>query len=224
MVEKWRGIKTTQKRINEKNPVTIVNRLGQKSLSLPRIDDKKRWAGYPSLAGTARKIAKLIPKCKYYIEPFAGTAKVFQMLEKNHPNKYEYTILSDTSKFIYKWLNKEMNLNTIILNMDFKNTVEYWNKHNSVFLLDPPWNKSYYAQSFSSFNRKSVKDYDLEVLELCRKIKGKFIITTRKENTRMLNSEFNNYLIESEYILCGKFPKVMLTTNIKYRKLEMVKS
>ena len=81
MVEKWRGIKTTQKRINENKPKTIINRLGQKSLSLPRIDDKKRWAGYPSLAGTARKIAKLIPKCKYYIEPFAGTAKVFQMLD-----------------------------------------------------------------------------------------------------------------------------------------------
>ena len=56
--KKWRGIETTQEAINENKAVTIVNRLGQKSISLPRIDDGKRWAGYPGLAGTAKKIAK----------------------------------------------------------------------------------------------------------------------------------------------------------------------
>ena len=43
---KFRGIKTTQIAKHESKAKTVINRYGQKSLSLPRIDDKKRWAGF----------------------------------------------------------------------------------------------------------------------------------------------------------------------------------
>ncbi len=210
MEQKWRGIKTTQKKVNELEPKTIVNRLGQKSISLPRIDDKKRWAGYPGLAGTARKIAKLIPRMDYYIEPLAGTAKVYQELTF----KPHFVILNDKSEFIHKWLKKEFKLINI-WNIDFKECMHKFIDHKNVFfMIDQPWHKSYYDQDFSHFNRESIKEYDEEILDLCRNMKGKFIITTRKENNRMLNSGFKNTLIESEYVVCGKYPKVLVTTNI----------
>lgn len=217
MQKKWRGINTTQKKINESNPITIINRLKQKSISLPRIDDNKRWAGYPSLAGTAKTISKLIPKSRYYVEAFAGTAKVYQELPTT---KYLCAVLNDKSNFIYKWLRREFKNNdfTFITKLDFINCIKTWDGYNTVFLFDMPWHKSYYDQTFSYFNRKDVKQYDNDLLKICNKIEGKFIITTRKENQRMLQSKFNNYLIQSEYVLCGKYPKVMLTTNFTIPK------
>jgi len=213
--KKWRGIKTTSKKINENKAKTIINRLGQKSISLPRIDDKKRWAGYPGLAGTARKIAKLIneiPQFGYYVEPFAGTAKVYQMLDGLNHFK---DILNDKSPFIYNWLKSEFsNSYCDVTDWDYTNCIHHWDEDGTVFVIDPPWNKSYYLQNFSCFDRKSVKDYDYEILDICRELKGKFIITTRKENKIMLNSEFRNALITSEYVVSGKYPKVLITTNL----------
>jgi site-specific DNA-adenine methylase len=216
-MSKWRGIQTTQEPKNELEPKTIVNRLGQKSLSLPRIDDKKRWAGYPGIAGTARKIAKLVPNCLHYIEPFAGTAKVFQELCKRKDVNINQAILNDTSDFIYEWLKKELNQQAIITHEDFANCITRWDSKNTFFLIDPPWYKTYYEQSFSSFNRESVKEYDQEIIELCKKMIGKFIITTRKENKIMLNSGFKHKLIKSEYVVSGKYPKVLITTNLDYK-------
>lgn len=211
---KWRGIKTTQIPKYEGQAKTVINRLGQKSITLPRIDDEKRWAGYPGLAGTARKIAKLVPKSKYYIEPFAGTAKVFQELSFN-PN---FTILNDKSKFITDWLKKEFQ-NINIWSLDFKECIyKFSDMKDAFFLIDPPWYKSYYDQQFSSFNRESVREYDEEIIELCKKIKGKFIITTRKENKIMLNSGFNHKTVKSEYVVCGKYPEVLLTSNLTFKE------
>ena len=180
------------------------------------IDDKKRFAGFPSLAGTARLIAKLIPRCSYYVEPFAGTAKVYQELVKKSYFKDSYCdpILNDRSGFIRGWLRKEFP-SALVTADDFIDCVIMWDSEYSFFLFDQPWNESFYDQSFSYFNRESVADYDREILELCEKMKGKFIITTRKENKRMIDSRFPNKLIRSEYILSGRYPKVMITTNLR---------
>jgi len=225
MKKKWRGIKTTQVHKNENIPVTIVNRLGQKSLSMPRIDDKKRWAGYPSIAGIARGVAQLVPRQRVvYAEPFAGTAKVYQELTKlNKDNSiFMQGVLNDKSDFINGWLKKEFNKGTVITKRDFVNFMKTWDGKDTFFLIDMPWYRSYYDQVFSCFDRDSVQDYDNEVIEQCKKLKGKFIITSRKENERMLNSGFNNYLIKSIYVLCGKYPRVLLTTNLKLKKLKQI--
>jgi site-specific DNA-adenine methylase len=207
---KFRGIKVETRRIHERKPKTITNRLRQKSISLPRIDDEKRWAGYPGLAGTARQIAKLIPKCKTFVEPFAGTAKVYQMLPKT---KYKKAVLNDMSTFIYGWLNEQFPEATIT-NEDFVDCVKRWDAPDTVFLFDAPWNKSYYDQSFSFFNRKTVREYNEDIIELCNTLKGKFIITTRKECREMGAANFNHKLIESEYVVSGHYPRVLATSNM----------
>lgn len=207
---KFRGIKVETRRIHERKPKTIINRLKQKSISLPRIDDKKRWAGYPGLAGTARKIAKMIPKCKTFVEPFAGTAKVYQMLPKK---KYEKAVLNDMSNFVYGWLQAEFP-EAEITQEDFIDCVQRWDSEDTVFMFDAPWNKSYYDQSFSFFNRNTVREYNEDILNLCDTIKGKFIISTRKECREMAASNFNHKLIESEYVVSGHYPRVLVTTNL----------
>ena len=216
--KKWRGIETTQRRTNERKAITITNRLGQLSMSLPRIDDNKRWAGYPGLAGTAKKIAKLIPSSitttrSLYVEPFAGSAKVYQELIKWNSLWTVQSVLNDTSKFVTAWL-KENFKGPKVTSIDFAKCIKKHDSRKTIFVIDPPWNKSYYMQKFSSFNRSSVREYDEELLELCENIRGYFIITTRKENTIMKNSEWNNKLVKSVYVVSGKYPRVMLTHNL----------
>lgn len=211
--KKWRGIETTQKKINENKAVTIINRLGQKSMSLPRIDDNKRWAGYPGLSGTARKIAKLIPFTSTYVEPFAGAAKVYQEYLKRGDWNFSKVILNDTSKFVSDWLKKEFK-EVQVTSIDFAKCIKKHDSRTTIHIIDPPWTKAFYMQGFSSFNRNTVREYDEELLELCQDIRGFFIITTRKENTLMKNSEWNNKIIKSEYVVSGKYPRVMLTHNL----------
>lgn len=211
---KWRGIPTTQKRKNENQAKTVINRFGQKSLSLPRIDDKKRWAGFPGNTGISRKLIRYIPKCRFYVEPFAGTCKIFQALLMSEKHKVNNFVLNEKSDFINKWIKKEFDGMAIITKRDFMQCFKQWDSPNTFFLIDPPWFKSYYDQKFSCFDRESVKEYDIEVIKLCYLSKSDFIITTRKENQIMLNSGFNNYLIKSEYVVSGKKPEVLLTTNL----------
>lgn len=224
--QKWRGIQTTQKRKNENKPITIINRLKQKSISLPRIDDRKRWAGYPGIAGIAPRTARLIPlDLKYYVEPFAGTAKVYQEFMKlryrveSDMKLREFTaVLNDKSKFVYNWLKNEFSYGTVITNEDFIECIKRWDTTKTIFVIDHPWYQTYYDQKFSCFDRKNIKQYDEQVLELCHKMKGNFIITTRKENKTMLNSGYYHYLVQSEYVVSGKYPKVLLTTNLQFTK------
>jgi len=99
-----------------------------------------------------------------------------------------------------------------------------WDSESSFFLIDPPWFKSFYDQPFAYFNRRSVKQYDEEIIKICKEMKGKFIITSRKENTVMKKSGFNNYLVRSIYVVSGKYPDVMLTTNLNLDKNKLVRS
>lgn len=215
---KWRGISTTQKKINEDVPKTIINRFHQKSMSLPRIDDKKRWAGYPGITGVSKRIAKLIPDCEYYVEPFAGAAKVFQELMKRRKISIKHTVLNEKAKYVYQWLKTEFPIyNVEITRMDFSSCIKKYDSKETVFLIDGPWFPGSYDQNFSCFDRPSVKAYDEEVLKLCQKMTGKFLITSRKENKIMLESGWNHKLIKSGYVVCGKYPRVLITTNLDLR-------
>jgi hypothetical protein len=103
----------------------------------------------------------------------------------------------------------------VITNKDFIDITNEFDSIRSFFLFDPPWFSSFYDQSFSCFDRKNIAQYDIEVLKLCETLQGDFIITTRKENTRMLKAGYSNYLVKSNYVVCGKYPQVLLTTNLK---------
>lgn len=219
MKETHRGIPTITNKKNEKKSKTITNRFNQLSLSLPRIDNKKRWAGYAGLTGISRKLAKIIPKSKIYIEPFAGTAKVYQELVKIKPRKFNFAVLNDKSEFIIVWLKTNFP-DAIVTHNDFTDTIKTWDNQHNFTLFDQPWGKGSYDQKYSCFDRTSTIEYDKEVIRLCSDLKGKFIITTRRENKVMLESGFNNYLIQSEYVVSGRYPLVMLTSNLSIQGLQ----
>ena len=141
-------------------PKTITNRFGQKVISLPRRDKKKDLYGYPGLSSTAKAIAELVPKCTYYVEPFAGMARVYQELPRH---KYDIAILNDRSRFICDWLYKTFE-DALILKWEFADIFKYFSYHDAFMLIDPPWYKKFYDQNYSCFDRDSIKDYDEEIL------------------------------------------------------------
>ena len=222
-LETHRGITTNPNPRFENNFKTKINRFGQKTISLPRIDDKKRWAGFPGITGISKKLAAMIPECRYFVEPFAGTAKVCQelFLQDRWLGYNIQFILNDKSKPISRWLKKEFGKysDVKITNADFKYCIKKHDSKYTVFVIDPPWFKSYYDQVFSYFDRKTTREYDREIINLCDSIKGKFFITTRKENHTMRNSGFINFTIQSEYVVSGKYPEVLITTNVSKEDL-----
>lgn len=205
---------------NEDEPVTTFNMLGQRTISLPRITDDKRLRGYPGLAGTARKLAQLVPSNEMYIEPFAGTAKVYQEINKG---KFLKFLLNDKSKFVHKWLQQNFmdDPNMTISCQDFEEVMgNFYDKSNISWLIDQPWHKSFYDKNYSCFNRESVKKYDEAVLYYCREMRGKFIICTDRANPRMLKSGFDNYIVVGDYKVAGGFTKTLITTNIRLNERE----
>lgn len=208
-LETHRGIKTNPNSRHESTFKIVKNRLNQFTLSLPRIDDKKRFAGYPGLTGWSKQLASLIPKCKFYVEPFAGMAKVYQELDKSKP---DYVILNDKAKPLAKILRKifpETNVTTT----DYSYCIKKYDTPKTFFLIDAPWYENYYAQGFSSFTEKKIKNYDEKILELCKSITGKFIITS-KEKKIYKDSGFVNATIQGIYAVCGNYPKLFITTNL----------
>ena len=212
MKESHRGIPTNTAPRNEIKLRTIRNRWKQLSLSLPRIDDAKRWAGYPGNTGISKKMALLIKPCTIYCEPFAGTCKIAQELMKLNPKPYKEIHLNDRAGPIAAWLKENFPQHTVT-QKDFVSCVQDIDSKDTVFLFDPPWFRSYYDQIFSSFNRVNVAQYEDDLLELCGKIEGTFYITTRLESKRMQQATYRHLLIKSEYPVAGKTPQTLVTTN-----------
>lgn len=216
-IDKWRS----ETNRGEERAITVLNRYGLKTFSLPRFTEDKRLFGYPGLSGTCRGIVDFINKNMHqfvhYVEPFAGSAKVYQELSKQH---YFYSTLNDKSPFIAEWLKREFDDYTVEVTCeDFVDcTRKRINDITTLYVFDAPWNKSFYNQGYSCFDRK-LKEYDEQILELCRKIKGKFIICSKKGNKRMLDSEFTSALITGDYPIFGKLPQTLITTNIEVKRI-----
>lgn len=123
-------------------------------------------------------------------------------------------LLNDKSEFVKNWLVSEFYGLAYITSLDFISIIKLCDNNNTLFLIDQPWHKEIYLQRFSCFDRKAVKDYDEQVLDICKNIRGKFIICSDRNNTRMKNSGFKNILIEGDYIVVGGKTKTLVTTNI----------
>ena len=106
----------------------------------------------------------------------------------------------------------------IITESDFADCIRKYDSKKTIFMIDAPWDKPRYKQPFLNFNRNSIKEYDEEIVKLCKNMKGKFIIASRKENRIFLKSGFKHHLVKSIYVLSGHYPRVLMTTNIGMKK------
>ena len=128
--------------------------------------------GYPGLTYTSHLVAEFIPKCRRYIEPFAGLGRVAK-----HVNA-DFKVLNDKSDFACDYNKKHFTAR--ITKDDFEKCMLAWNFEDSFYFIDPPWRYNIYENNKGPFcDRKPIKYYE-RIFELLPIIKGDWILCSDK--------------------------------------------
>ena len=93
---------------------------------------------YPGLTYTARQISLFFPKCKTYVECFAGLARTAK-----YCRNCETMVLNDKSEYSNNYCKKKFP-NAIVENMDFIETIKKYDSKDTFFLIDPVWRSDFY--------------------------------------------------------------------------------
>mgnify|MGYP003141822005 CR=1 FL=1 len=92
---------------------------------------------YPGLFFTASQIGAHFPKCRIYCEPFSGLARTAKYA------RCEIMVLNDMGKYANECCKKNFS-KAIITHEDFMACIKKWDSKDTFFLIDPPWDNSYY--------------------------------------------------------------------------------
>lgn len=195
---------------------TVKNCMGQLTLSLPKIGKGKRLRGYPGVASTAEQIAKMLPiSIPTYIEPFAGTAKVYQ--EYSKISRPESVILNDKGKYAHAFL-KDNFPEAFVLNADFMEVIKAYDGVSVMFVVDPPWFKHIYDNEYMTFDR-TVNEYYTQIIDYAKsKLSGNMMILGSDKN-KILKDFGENFpgwksvIVTGKYVIRGGVSKVRVVYN-----------
>ena len=111
--------------------------------------------GYAGLKHTAKKIAKFIPQCELYVEPFCGQASVSKFV------KADKIILNDMSEFIWKKYGLQSRLDKVIeyTQEDFEICIKKHDSSHTFFLIDPIWRSEHYTNHSKAFMDRKPSQY-----------------------------------------------------------------
>ena len=164
--------------------------------------------GYPGLTHTAHLIAEYIPKCKIFVEPFAGLGRVHV-----HVNAEQY-VLNDMSDTAIKHLKK---FQARVTQQDFVKCILENDSADTFFFLDPPWRFGIYEHNAGPFIDRKPLDYYEKFFELVPKLKGDWILCSDKDEHEIRKicskSGFPTLKIDSKKTLFKKKIGVLLTSN-----------
>ena len=178
----------------------------------------KQWlGGYSGLEFTAEKIMPFIPKCKKYVEPFAGLGRVAKHVLADK------MVLNDISSYALNYLRK--NFKVEVTSDDFVNCIKKYDSTNTFFLIDPPWSKSTYdkniednvdrkGQKYIMVSDRTPSQYYQELLELLPKIKGDWILCSN-HNRKLIHPYFET-IVRSPKKLMGYHIKTKLVSNLPF--------
>ena len=174
---------------------------------------QQKWtkgASYPGLFYTASQIGAHFPKCRIYCEPFSGLARTAKYA------RCEIMVLNDMGKFSNEYCKKNFS-SAIITHEDFMACIKKWDSKDTLFLIDPPWDNSFYDSSgkmegesmlnqfergkrklgstaTSSFIDRTVKQYIKDLESLLPTLQGTFIVTLgNRQNIKSLYSKLITY-------------------------------
>lgn len=174
--------------------------------------------GYAGLEHTADKIARFIPKCITYVEPFAGLGRVAQLVDAE---KY---ILNDMSDFAYNYLKN--NFTADVFHRDFEWIMEEYEGEDTFFLIDPPWRTEHYGKNKLTYMDRTPKEYYQVIFKYLRKSKSKWIVCgvadERQTGGLMSNNNYNKLIVESDKnVIFGKKARTLLVSNQSLGDVDM---
>ena len=169
-----------------------------------------KGVNYPGLFFTASQIGAHFPKCRIYCEPFSGLARTAKYA------RCEIMVLNDMGKYANDYCEKKFS-KAIITHEDFMACIKKWDSKDTLFLIDPPWDNSFYDSSgkmegesmlnqfergkrklgstaTSSFIDRTVKQYIKDLESLLPTLQGTFIVTLgNRQNIKSLYSKLITY-------------------------------
>lgn len=163
--------------------------------------------GYMGLSATALAISEYIPKCVTYVEPFAGLGRVARHVTADS------MILNDKSQYAYDFLVKHFECT--ITSTDFEETLRSYDSENTVFLIDPPWSRKEYTMGCNgnAFCDRRPTQYYNTILEWLPKLKGRWFVCGKKDNTKMQNSRYHTKLFTSRKKIMGGAISTLVMSN-----------
>ena len=180
-----------------------------------------RLPGYPGLTFMAMRISEYIPKCKIYVEPFAGLGRLTR-----HINA-EKIILNDKSPYAINYLKKYTQAK--ITNLDFEECINLYDSTDTFFLIDPPWINVIYKNNPLPYTDRTPLEYYTRLFEIIPKLKGDWILCSDKaeHDIRKIcsKSPYGNLKLESNQKHFGDKYGVLLTSNkpfVRYQQSTLV--
>ena len=126
-------------------------------------------SGYPGLANTAHLIAEYIPKCKIFVEVFAGMGRVAPHV------KADQYVFNDMSDYAIEKLKGKYPNHTVIKG-DFMDCIKKYDAPGTFLFMDPPWSKGIYEENNKTFcDRTAVKYYE-DILEVAPTLKSDWFL------------------------------------------------
>jgi len=168
--------------------------------------------GYPGLVHTALMISEYMPKCKIYVEPFAGLGRTAKHAQA------EQIILNDKSDYAFNFLSKHFNAQ--ITNLDFEEMFRLYDSEETNFLIDPPWNLVEYEKGCRerAFCDRTPKEYYDKIFEWLPKLKGNWFLCGKKDNSRLKNPKYHNKLFKSKKKIMGGNISTLVMSNKSFKR------
>jgi len=163
--------------------------------------------GYPGLVHTALMISEYIPKCKIYVEPFAGLGRTAKHTQA------EQMILNDKSEYAFNFLIK--NFNAKVTNLDFEELFKLYDDPKTIFLIDPPWSKTEYKEGCRdrAYCDKTPKEYYDKIFEWLPNLKGHWFLCGKKDNSRLKDERWFHQLFKSKKKIMGGNISTLVMSN-----------
>tara|TARA_R110002020_G_scaffold342168_3_gene556684 strand:- start:2082 stop:2771 length:690 start_codon:yes stop_codon:yes gene_type:complete len=202
---------------------------------------------YAGLTYTAKQISLFFPKCKIYVECFAGLGRTAKYVN------CDIMILNDKSKFSNNYCEKKFP-NAIIENMDFIDTIKKYDSLDTFFLIDPVWRTDFYDGSIkftdkpnhlpnrsqtikNKKNTEILKKTDLnklkklENLSFCDRSSKQYLedlnkilptikghyIITLNKNGKF-NSKYTHFVKYHKKVIFGNYPSTKLFSNKPFKR------
>ena len=163
--------------------------------------------GYMGLTNTALEISWYVPKCKTYVEPFAGLGRVAKYV------KAEKLHLNDKSDFACNYLRKHFT-DAVITSHDFEKMFVL-DDIKTVFLIDPPWTRKEYVHGCNEnafCDRSAVQYYD-DIIKWLPKLRGIWFVCGKKGNKKLLDPRYHNRLFVSRKKFMGNNFTTLVMSN-----------
>lgn len=144
--------------------------------------NKNYYPGQKNIPGLIHKIINQIPECKFFFEPFAGSAAVSRFLSVHSPKAIYYRLNDIDKDLMYNYV--DISTFSVITHDDASEYIQRMikiigkdYKKETFFFIDPPYLQSTRANTVNLYKYELSDVEHLQLLNTVRDLKSNCMIT-----------------------------------------------